>query len=390
MKIISRLFDKRINAINVQIEINASDYIGIAKDILKNNELQRKRVKQSGSIYSLLKSDILSGCLIPPIVLALRIDKTINIGDITDDYIKEVFTCGTRNLLILDGLQRTYSLLDVFTEHETNAALKEYVIRLEIYFNITEVGVLYRMLTLNAGQTPMSLRHQIEILYSNFAGKTIGEINVLRQTDDSAKKKLNDYNYVELIEGYNSFLERNESPIDRFSLLDIVQSIGKISNDTNDRNSFSKFAVTYYNIVKKIQITSNEWVYPEIEEDVPAEFRIQGLPFGSTPFKIFNKTQALTGFGAAIGSLIDQKAIENLDEISSIADKISILDPNKELLLLNKCLDEIKQEAKRIGNAQRLYFRYFFKNIFDKTDNESFLKFEKACEVAKKRTLANM
>lgn len=37
----------------------------------------------------------------------------------------------------------------------------------EIYFKINRFGNLYRMLTLNTGQTPMSLRHQIEILYGN-------------------------------------------------------------------------------------------------------------------------------------------------------------------------------------------------------------------------------
>src|SRR6185369_3182874 len=305
MNIISKLFDRRINAKNVQVEILASEYIEIAKKILKNNDFQRKRVKHSGSIYSLLKADILEGCLIPPIVLALQVEEMTNLETIDNDFINRVFENNTDDLLILDGLQRTYSLLDVHAEHAEK--LKEYVIRLEIYFNIRETGVLYRMLTLNAGQTPMSLRHQIEILYSNYADKKIGEVNVIRQTDESAKKNVTDYNYVDLIDGYNSYLERNESPIDRFSLLEIVQSIGKISADDSDKNSFSKFTTTYYSIVKHIQNEANDWTFPNKEDDIPVEYRIQGTPFGSTPYKIFNRTQSLTGFGAAIGSLIDQK-----------------------------------------------------------------------------------
>src|SRR6185369_1135611 len=299
-----------------------------------------------------------------------------------------VFENNTDDLLILDGLQRTYSLLDVHAEHAEK--LKEYVIRLEIYFNIRETGVLYRMLTLNAGQTPMSLRHQIEILYSNYADKKIGEVNVIRQTDESAKKNVTDYNYVDLIDGYNSYLERNESPIDRFSLLEIVQSIGKISADDSDKNSLSKFTTTYYSIVKHIQNEANDWTFPNKEDDIPVEYRIQGTPFGSTPYKIFNRTQSLTGFGAAIGSLIDQKAVEDLDEIIALSDKIIMEDSTDELLYFNKCLDEIKQMAKKIGNAQRLFFMYFFKNLFDKTEKEYFLRFKASCEIAKKRTIANI
>lgn len=388
MKTISKLYDKRINAINVQIEILASQYIDIAKNIIKNNEFQRKRVKHSGSIYSLLKADILEGCLIPPIVLALKIDERTEPTKITDDFIATVFKENTDNLVILDGLQRTYSLIDVFAEHSEK--LNEYVIRLEIYFNIRETGVLYRMLTLNAGQTPMSLRHQIEILYSNYADKKIGEVNVLRQTDESARKTVNDFNYVDLIDGYNSYLERNESPIDRFSLLEIVQSIGKISADDGDKNSFSKFTTTYYETIRHIDRLSNAWKYPDSEEDIPVEYRIQGAPFGSAVYKIFNRTQALTGFGAAIGSLIDQSVVKDLDEVTTVVSEISIEDSSDDFLYFNKCLDEVKQIAKKIGNAQRLFFMYFFKNMFDKTEKEYYLKFRTSCEIAKKRTIANI
>jgi hypothetical protein len=390
LDVISKLQDNRINAVNILVEIKAHEYVDIAKGIIANNEFQRKRVKNAGTIYSLLKSDILSGCLIPPIVLASRSADVPMIGKIDASFISEKIFGNTADLMILDGLQRTHSLIEIFENNENQTLLENYLIRVEIYLNITEVGILYRMLTLNAGQTPMSLRHQIEILYSNFADKKIGELNIIRQIDDTPRSNHHDYNYSDLIEGYNSFLERNEDPIDRYSLLDIVQSIGKISSDHGDDNSFSHFAELHHNFVEHLQKISGNWEYPAQPEEIAPEYRVLGQPFGASPFKIFNRAQALTGFGAAVGSLIDQKIIHNLSEVRNMTSAMSLADVNRDLLLINKCLDEIKQDAKKIGNAQRMFFRYFFRHIFDKTQNEYYLNFAASTDQAKRRTLANM
>ncbi|MED5593630.1 hypothetical protein [Janthinobacterium sp. P210006] len=389
MKVISKLNDRRINAMNVQIEMDAGQYVDIAKKIIVNNEFQRRRVKNSGTIYSLLKADILAGCLIPPIVLASRRDEHPKIEQINESFFTDHIFPNTSQIIILDGLQRTHSLIELFDDLENKAALANYQIRVEIYLNITEVGILYRMLTLNAGQTPMSLRHQIEILYSNFAGKKIGQLNIIRQIDESPKRSHHDYNYSDLIEGYNSFLERNEDSIDRYSLLDIVQSIGKINNDHSDENSFTKFAETHHGFVDHLQRISHDWEYPDVSEIAP-EYQINGLPFGATPYKIFNKPQALTGFGAAIGSLIDQNVLLNIADLNRVIGNFKLADSNSDFLHINKCIDEIKQEAKKIGNAQRMFFKYFFRNLFDSSQSEYYLKFKAATDQAKRRTLSNM
>ena len=390
MRVISVLSDTRIKALNVQIELSASEYIRIAKGILGNNEYQRKKIKNAGTIYSLLKADIVQGCLMPPIVLASRFEPVPSTDKIDEGFISEQVFPNVSALLILDGLQRTHSLIEVFDDPANASMLETYKVRLEIYLNITEVGILYRMLTLNAGQTPMSLRHQIEILYSNYSGSSIGEVNILRQIDESSRMSHKDYNYSDLIEGYNSYLERNESPIDRYSLLDIVQSIGRISGDHADSNSFTQFVLTHYSFIDHLQNLTSNWCYPKESDDVPPELVIQGRPFGSTPFHIFNRTQALTGFGAAVGSLVDQMIIDSVDSIKNITLEIRFEDYNRDFLLINKCLDEVKQDAKKIGNAQRLFFRYFFRVLFDRSDSDHYLRFGDSSLLAKKRTLANM
>ena len=70
MKIKDYAYDTKINAINVFTTIKVKDYLEIASTIKNNNDLQRRRVSNPSTVYALLKEDMLSGCLIPSIVLA--------------------------------------------------------------------------------------------------------------------------------------------------------------------------------------------------------------------------------------------------------------------------------------------------------------------------------
>ncbi len=103
------LDNKRINAKNVLIEMEISDYLELAKEIYEKNEYQRSRVKSSSTVYSLLKDDLKIGCIIPPIVLALS-----NVSVITfksAEVVLEHLKVNKEHLLILDGLQRTYQMM---------------------------------------------------------------------------------------------------------------------------------------------------------------------------------------------------------------------------------------------------------------------------------------
>lgn len=55
MKVASKVKDGRINAVNVLLDMNIKEYLEVAGHIIKNNEFQRKRVKNSSTVYALLK-----------------------------------------------------------------------------------------------------------------------------------------------------------------------------------------------------------------------------------------------------------------------------------------------------------------------------------------------
>ena len=151
MKIMSKIYDQRINSWNLYVESTFGEYLRFAKKIIDNNELQRKRVKTSKTIYSLLKNDLQRGCIMPPLVLALTKTEVIDTQNPDERKLLEYISENSENVLILDGLQRTYTLIDAdeemkekdSTEYERFLGNK---LRLEIYIEINKFGILYNLL----------------------------------------------------------------------------------------------------------------------------------------------------------------------------------------------------------------------------------------------------
>jgi hypothetical protein len=377
MKVISILHDGRIKAKNVLVEASVGEYLAIAKEILKNNEFQRRRVKASPTLYSLLKEDVLLGCVIPPIVLALGGDGT---ADMNPGQEVEFILERGRNLLILDGLQRTSSMIELESElltkddQESLAKLREHPLRLEIYVGLDRLGILYRMLTLNTGQTPMSLRQQVEILFLDYARLPMGGITLVRESDDAAADAMGKYSFKAVIDGFNSFLERNELPIDRYDLLESVKSLERLSKESGDENLFKEFTESYHSFVVKMdEMTGSQICSSE-------DLGIKGQPFGIDARRVFSKEQALAGFGAAIAKLRDYGKIQSFDDVR---DSIANLEPrgNEYLPSLLKRLEAIRLSSKKIGNSQRLYFHFFFRELFN-PDSDAYRRTDLAVDAA--------
>ncbi len=373
MKIVSKLFDGRISASNYLIEMNAHEYLSIAKKILHANEFQRKRVKNSNSVYSLLKADFLKGCVLPPIVLGLNSDVTIDDNDpaqTINNHIDEI--------LILDGLQRTYSLVDLESELAENSKELEVFykspLRIEMYVSINRLGVLYRMLTLNTGQSPMSIRQQIEMLYLDYIKKPLDGINLLREVDDDAPSRLGEYTFKSVADGFNSYVERNELPIDRGDILENIKGLEKLSTEESEANLFGDFIETYDLLVKKCAELIGD------HEFNSQDLGISGQPFGKNIYKIFSKSQPMTGFGAAMGKLRDIDRSNNFESARSVIENLhcskEAIETTEALLIK---LERIRLHSKKIGNAQRLFFVYIFRELLN-PESDSFRDLTKAIE----------
>ena len=359
----TNIYDKKVKAYNQMYECTLKEFYNLTCDILRNNDYQRTRVKSSSSIYSLLKDDLIQGCMIPPIVMAYtgnNIDMPI---DLMSHEVRE-------KLLILDGLQRSYTIWEIMQEVDSfkdKSFLDSTIIRIELYTKINRMGILYRMLTLNTGQTRMSTRHQIEIIYSDYIQNSpIENIQLIKETDKIQVKEIGQYKFRDVIEGFTSFLECDYLTLDRQDLLDQVKTLTSLGKKDQNIELFSDFLKTYNDFI--IHINSLR------PNDIHTDLTYQ---FGNNLINIFNKSQALTGFGAAMGIMQNREIINNFAEIREYISKIDAdyIDDGCSILLSN--LDTIRKKAKKIGNDQRLYFHYFFRKFFDK-ERDAFLNFEKS------------
>jgi hypothetical protein len=372
-KIGNPILDQRIGSLNYMLEMSLSEYYDISQNILDKNIYQRKRVKSSATVYSLLKQDLNRGCIIPPIVMAL----TMKI-DPQDDII-DIISKSKNNIIIIDGLQRSYTIRDlvneIFSRSDSMTPLSN-KIRVELYTGINKLGILYRMLTLNTGQTQMSTRHQIEIIYSDYIDQDFNGIKLIRQVDDVAPKELGEYSFRDVIEGFTSYIEKEYLTLDRFDILENIKSLEKFSKmmDT-EHDIFKDFISTYNHFVEKI----HEFMTDDIDV---SGLELQGQPFGKDVVSIFKKSQSLTGFGAGIGKLIEYGSLSNINNLNDITNNIqkeNIIEGLQNILVY---LDKVRSLAKKIGNDQRLYFFYLYRKLFDKQETESYCNLSAAAVAA--------
>ena len=242
---------------------------------------------------------------------------------------------------------------------------------------INKLGILYRMLTLNTGQTPMSIRHQIEILYSDYLTQKIDNIQLLLEADDKTPRKLGEYKFKEIIEGFNSYIERKYLTIDRSEILENIETLEKLSTENQDRDLFIDFLKSYHHLVETFINKSNNWEYNSDE----IEIELSALSFGKNAKKIFSKSQVMTGFGSALGKLVDFNKLENINSINELIDKVDFTNSVDTLNKLVIKLDQIRIVAKKIGNDQRMFFHFLFRELFN-NKSEAYLNLNKAIDEA--------
>lgn len=389
MKLLTTSIDEKITAENHLLEMSIGEYSLIAVNILHNNGLQRRRVKTANRSYSLLKDDIKVGCVIPPLVLAIfpagkeDIEK-VNKGNVVDKMSSE-----DNNLLILDGLQRTYTILDLISEIENtkptpDAALidkvKSLPLRIEVYTGISKVGVLYRMLTLNTGQNPMTTRHQVEMIYSDYKSG-FDDLTFITEADNKVPSGDDEFRFSDILDGFLSYVTGDYLPIDREDLVAIIKNLEALTKEDKQQDLFKLLINTYNSFRKKVNEISDNWVFDE-------DSSLNKKAFARNVNELFSKVQVLSGFGAALSFLIERKLIADLEEVRS---EINDLKNNNVQESLNKIiehLDFIQVHAKKIGNEQRMYFYFLIRSIFNK-NNDGHLDLEKSVEQAYTFYLSN-
>ena len=386
MKILSFIPDYRIEASNVTVELTYKEYLKFAEHLLMSNEFQRKKVIK-GKVRSMLKDDLKIGCTFPPIVIAVNSDQ------IKSDFVFKEFNSSeqvelwihNKEIILLDGLQRTSIMKEVEKEliGEDLSFFYNQKLRLEVLVGLSRINILYRMLTLNTGQTTMSVRHLMEIMYIDYPRDPIPNVFLITDLDNKKidPENPNEYSFKDVLDGFYSLLEGKEYTINKAEILDnisVIESIGQLNKDSD---LFGDFFKMYHNLLRVLSEKSNRVILNLDEIEIP-EMKIKGKNVSGNSFlSLFKKSQAFSGFGAAVNKLGKIES-EIFFKIEKGINNIKIGSPDRTLYTINYHLDKIKQLSKKIGNDQRYYYMLLFKFLFNKANEETYLNLEKASEFA--------
>lgn len=164
------------------------------------NRFAAQRKIQNPAFYDRLRNDLLKGCLMPAITLALVDPETSAFDSVqnSEDYANENIDKG----YVLDGMQRLNTLNSIKDDENFPADKALY---LSVVISGNKDMLLYRMITLNNGQRPMTPRHQIEVLTEELFDFEALDIEVQSEKDRGEKIKRGAFNLADISKGYLAF-----------------------------------------------------------------------------------------------------------------------------------------------------------------------------------------
>jgi len=242
LKILDTQYDNVIKSTYLTVQ---ADYeFAVEKLVPLISKLDYQRNPLRASFYKRLENDILSGCIMPPLTIAYKMDPSKPISSESNliDNIDKAF--------VLDGIQRLNTLERISTRLDFDN-------KRPLYLNVLVCDsmdrLLYRMITLNNGQKPMTARHQIEILAGNIFNFNTLPILAITEKQSKINKKIDDTNSMSketIIKGYLAFIS-NSINIDNQKIIEdkmdqlIAEQI--LESNLNTRNIEYSDVMTYIN-----------------------------------------------------------------------------------------------------------------------------------------------
>jgi hypothetical protein len=166
--------------------------------LIKRLDVQRGVL--SGRFYARLDSDIVKGCVMPPITVALvhAFLKKPSKGEL-DAFISGEISNG----FVLDGIQRISALSRASSAPEFDDGRTLHV---NFIMTSSRDKLLYRMITLNNGQRPMSARHQIEVLSDVFFDFDSVVLKLVSEQGGGRARGSEAFIKADFVKGYMAYL----------------------------------------------------------------------------------------------------------------------------------------------------------------------------------------
>ena len=211
LKILGLAQDKRTDTPVVYAQIPISEFLPLVGSEFESFAIQRRREKHK--TYERMKKDLIDGALLPSITLAVKPERVAAIRPLhaASDY-EQLAKCLSQpsGVNILDGLQRTYIIKDL--QDEAVALNADQTLHLEFWLEESINNLVYRIIVLNAGQKPMSMRHQIELLFSTLKQRLedkIPGLEIYRERDQTRRRRSRKFALDRLASAYQSYITRS-------------------------------------------------------------------------------------------------------------------------------------------------------------------------------------
>lgn len=372
INIISTLKDNRVNCLSVMVEMKVSDYL--EKIDVENKISGQRDVLKTSSAVAIRKrliEDVKNGAVIPPIVLGLIIDDSIGEISFNSNEIEELINknIGGENLSIIDGMQRTESLRQAVS---TNPNINNQNFRVEFWIANNVSSLIYRMLVLNTGQVPWTVRRQIEIIHKPLIKEVVKNVPGIKlsEIDDNTRRtNAGEYQANSIIELYmvygarKEFVDTKEKLADDFNRLDIINMSGD--------NEYTKNFFRAIHLLFDFDIAISKY---QGNEEFSSKFKSGKDLFTSMPAKVgFIVSIARAVVGRPGGternhSEQEQRMINLTSQMSSLIQKINLkegaeLDEFMSFVTLNEKIQSLPTQ--RIGDAERDFFVKAFSSLVE-------------------------
>ncbi len=216
--VIANVRDVRTGSLVIYAQAGIEEYLSLIGPEFDEFHIQRKRVQHRG--YGRMKEDIKAGTLLPTITLAVKanwVDQVNAAFERGEDLSQLLQSPGRVD--ILDGLQRTHLLSDLQDEgHRFDDGNK---LILEFWLEREVKNLIYRIIVLNSGQKPMSMRHQIELLFSTTKDELknrIPGIEIMVERDDERRTRPGKYPLERLAISYYAYITKS-AEIDKENII---------------------------------------------------------------------------------------------------------------------------------------------------------------------------
>jgi hypothetical protein len=197
LKILDYAYDEVIGSKCLMIKVDYEFILKKTIPLIRNFEHQREMLLANK--YKILENNIKLGCIMQAFTLGIIDDNVPEILD--EEYLMDKIDYG----FIIDGMQRL-NVIEKINNENPETLKNDKSIYLSIIITNSIDKLLYKMITLNTGQKPVSVKQQIERLTQNMYNFDEKTFDMVSENESKDRKNINKLEKDDIVMAYLAFV----------------------------------------------------------------------------------------------------------------------------------------------------------------------------------------